>query len=158
MRDMDEGSQLVSRNLEKASELVSSFKQVAMDRTSAQRRKFSLSAILHETRLTLSPAFKRTPYLVNIQIEEDMTMDTYPGPLGQVVTNLLNNALVHAFDGRATGTVVMRAERNTILWNWWWRTTASEFRKKIKIAFSIHFLQPSSVRVAAAWECISYTT
>jgi two-component system NtrC family sensor kinase len=111
LRDMEEGSQLVNRNLEKASELVSSFKQVAMDRTSAQRRTFSLSAILAETRLTLSPAFKRTPYLVDIQVAEDIALDSYPGPLGQVVTNLLNNALVHAFDGRSSGTVVMRAEK-----------------------------------------------
>lgn len=111
LRDMDEGSQLVSRNLEKASELVSSFKQVAMDRTSAQRRRFSLSAILAETRMTLSPAFKRTPFLVNIQVAEDLTLDSYPGPLGQVVTNLLNNALIHAFDGKTNGTVLMRAEK-----------------------------------------------
>lgn len=112
LRDMDEGSQLVTRNLEKASELVSSFKQVAMDRTSAQRRRFSLSAILAETRMTLSPAFKRTPYLVNIQVADELTLDSYPGPLGQVVTNLLNNALIHAFDGKANGTVVMRAEKH----------------------------------------------
>lgn len=112
LRDMDEGSQLVTRNLEKASELVSSFKQVAMDRTSAQRRRFSLSAILAETRMTLSPAFKRTPYMVDIQVADELTLDSYPGPLGQVVTNLLNNALIHAFDGKANGTVVMRAEKH----------------------------------------------
>lgn len=111
LRDMEEGSQLVNRNLEKASELVSGFKQVAMDRTSAQRRRFSLTALLAETRLTLSPAFKYTPYRVEIEVAEDLTLDTYPGPLGQVVTNLLNNALAHAFDGRDSGTVVMRAEK-----------------------------------------------
>ncbi|MCR6650487.1 MAG: ATP-binding protein [Cellvibrionaceae bacterium] len=111
VRDMDEGAQLVSRNLEKASELVSGFKQVAMDRTSVQRRQFSLTAILQETRLTLSPAFKRTPFVVDIDVAEDVMLDSYPGPLGQVVTNLLNNALVHAFDGRAAGAVIMRAEK-----------------------------------------------
>jgi two-component system NtrC family sensor kinase len=111
VRDMDEGAQLVCRNLEKASELVSGFKQVAMDRTSAQRRQFSLTAILQETRLTVSPAFKRTPFVVDIDVAEDVTLDSYPGPLGQVITNLLNNALVHAFDGRSAGTVVMRAQK-----------------------------------------------
>jgi two-component system NtrC family sensor kinase len=111
MRDMDEGTQLVSRNLERASELVSSFKQVAMDRTSAQRRKFSLSALLAETRLTLSPAFKRTPYVVEIEADDDCWLDSYPGPLGQVITNLLNNTLVHAFEGRAEGCVRMTARK-----------------------------------------------
>lgn len=103
--DMDEGTQLVSRNLERASELVSGFKQVAVDRTSAQRRKFSLFEILNETRLTMSPLFKRTPFTVDIDMDEDVTLDGYPGPLGQVVTNLLNNALIHAFDGRTYGRV-----------------------------------------------------
>jgi two-component system, NtrC family, sensor kinase len=111
MRDMDEGSQLVSRNLEKASELVSSFKQVAMDRTSAQRRKFSLAALLSETRLTLSPAFKRTPFMVEIEATDECWMDSYPGPLGQVITNLLNNTLVHAFEGRSGGRVGMTVHK-----------------------------------------------
>lgn len=111
IRDMDEGTQLVNRNLEKASELVSSFKQVAVDRTSVQRRSFSLLAILNETRLTVSPIFKRTPYKVEIDVAEDLMIDSYPGPLGQVITNLLNNAVIHAFDGRDYGTVLLRAEK-----------------------------------------------
>ena len=36
-------------------------------------------------------------------------MDSYPGPLGQVVTNFVNNALLHAFEGRLAGTVIIRA-------------------------------------------------
>jgi two-component system NtrC family sensor kinase len=113
MRDIDEGTQLVSRNLAKASELVSSFKQVAMDRTSAQRRKFSLAALLTETRLTLSPAFKRTPYLVEIEAADECWMDSYPGPLGQVITNLLNNTLVHAFEGRNHGRVCISVQKQS---------------------------------------------
>lgn len=105
MVEMAEGTELVCRNLDKAAELVRSFKQVAMDRTSAQRRAFSLEELLHEVKLTLSPAFKRTPYQVNIEISNDARLDSYPGPLGQVITNLLNNALIHAFDGRDHGEV-----------------------------------------------------
>ncbi len=107
--DMVEGTELVNRNLERASELVSSFKQVAVDRTSANRREFSLLAIISETCLTVSPAYKRTPYIVNIDIDtsDDVTLDSYPGPLGQVITNLLNNAMIHAFDGRDQGEVLL---------------------------------------------------
>lgn len=105
--DIREGVNLVCRNLEKASELVSGFKQVAMDRASAQRRTFSLLSIIHETVLTLSPAFKRTPFTVNIDKVEDVTFDSYPGPLGQVITNLLNNSIVHAFDGRSDGQILI---------------------------------------------------
>lgn len=109
IHDMDEGTQLVNRNLEKASELVSSFKQVAVDRTSAQRRRFSLLSLLKETQLTVSPIFKRTPYQVIIDTPENIELDSYPGPLGQVVTNLLNNAVIHAFAGRDHGKVTLRA-------------------------------------------------
>jgi signal transduction histidine kinase/ligand-binding sensor domain-containing protein len=107
VQDMDEGTHLVNRNLERASELVSSFKQVAVDRTSAKRRKFSLQEILNEICLTVSPSFKRTPYVVEIRTHEDINLDSYPGPLGQVITNLLNNAVIHAFDGRDHGRVVV---------------------------------------------------
>jgi two-component system, NtrC family, sensor kinase len=108
--DMYEGAYLVNRNLARASELVTSFKQVAVDRTSAQRRKFSLREIVNETYLTLSPAFKRTPFIVEVNIVDDIVLDSYPGPLGQVITNLLNNALIHAFDGRTHGRVVIANE------------------------------------------------
>lgn len=102
-----EGSNLVCRNLEKASELVSSFKQVAMDRTSVQRRSFSLMAIVNETLLTLSPTIKRTPFVVDSQGVVDVNLDGYPGPLGQVITNLVNNAVVHAFEGRSEGCITL---------------------------------------------------
>ena len=110
LKDMSEGSQLVVASLERASELVSSFKQVAMDRTSAQRRRFELSSVLHETRLTASPAFKHTPHIVDILCDQSVLMDSYPGPLGQIITNLLNNALIHAFDGVEKGRVEIKGE------------------------------------------------
>lgn len=110
LSDMTEGSQLVVASLDRASELVSSFKQVAVDRTSAQRRKFDLRLMLNETRLTLSPAFKHTPYEVDIDCEPGIWLDSYPGPLGQIVTNLVNNALIHAFDKRDYGRVLISAE------------------------------------------------
>lgn len=110
LSDMDEGSSLVVASLERASELVSSFKQVAMDRTSAQRRHFELASVLRETRITASPAFKHTPHIVDIQCDKTIVMDSYPGPLGQIITNLLNNTLIHAFDGIEKGRVVIGAD------------------------------------------------
>ncbi|PCK08308.1 MAG: two-component sensor histidine kinase [Alteromonadaceae bacterium] len=105
--DMEEGMQLVCLSLEKASELVSSFKQVAMDRTSTQRRSFSISSVLRETRITMKPTLKHTPYELDIRIADNAILDSYPGPLGQVITNLLNNAILHAFDGRDYGKILI---------------------------------------------------
>ncbi len=107
LTDMREGSHLVCLSLEKASELVSSFKQVAVDRTSAQRRTFNLSNLLNETRVTMATLMKHSPYVLEINNEHDVTLDSYPGPLGQVITNLLNNGLLHGFDGRETGKITI---------------------------------------------------
>jgi two-component system, NtrC family, sensor kinase len=109
LADVIEGNEIISRNLNKASELVSGFKQVAMDRTSTQRRTFKLLEFLNDTYLTLTPTFKRTPYKVHIECPDDIELNSYPGPLGQVITNLLNNTVIHAFDGMDSGQVDIRA-------------------------------------------------
>ncbi len=110
LSDMQEGANLVCVSLEKASELVSSFKQVAVDRTSAQRRRFQLSSLLRETRVTMATLMKHMPYTLEIHEQSDVTLDSYPGPLGQVITNLLNNALLHGFDGLESGKIVISTQ------------------------------------------------
>ncbi|MFL0800697.1 MAG: HAMP domain-containing protein [Agarilytica sp.] len=110
LKDMDEGVHLVCLSLEKASELVSSFKQVAVDRTSAQRRRFQLSSLLNETRVTMAMLMRHQPYILEIKEDEDVTFDSYPGPLGQVITNLVNNALLHGFDGLDAGCVKIETD------------------------------------------------
>lgn len=107
LKDMREGSNLVCMSLEKASELVSSFKQVAVDRTSAQRRRFLLSSLLNEIRVTMATLIKHMPYTLEIIEQQDFMLDGYPGPLGQVITNLLNNALLHGFDEREDGKITI---------------------------------------------------
>ncbi len=108
---LERGSEIAVRNLQRANELLASFKQVAIDQTSAQRRRFMLSEVVDEILLTLQPTFKRTPFKLNCQIPGDLTMDSYPGPLGQVLTNLLTNSLQHGFEGRASGQVDITANR-----------------------------------------------
>ena len=102
-----ESAQLILRNLMRADKLVRSFKQVAVDQTSEQRRRFELGEVLHEVVITLGPMFKGTPYTLRIDPAPALEMDSYPGPLGQVITNLVSNALVHAFTGRDHGTIVL---------------------------------------------------
>jgi len=103
------GTDLLLRNLSKASELVTSFKQVAVDRTSANRRVFALHEMVSELILTLGPMIRKTKHEVVSDIPEKMMMDSYPGAMGQVMTNLINNAFIHAFGGDARGTVVISA-------------------------------------------------
>ncbi|RBA24066.1 PAS domain S-box protein [Herminiimonas fonticola] len=107
--DVDKASDILVRNLHRAADLVNSFKQVAIDQTSSQRRSFSLEEITGEILLTLWPAIRKTPFTVEQSIPADLTFDSYPGPLGQVLTNLISNALLHGFEGRTQGSVVVGA-------------------------------------------------
>lgn len=102
-------SEIAERNLHRAAELVSSFKQVAVDQTSDQRRRFDLSEVVREIVLTLQPTFRGTPYVLTNTIEPGCQLDSYPGALGQVLTNLINNAVMHGLDGRSTGGVRLAA-------------------------------------------------
>jgi signal transduction histidine kinase len=107
--NMREGGQILMRNLARAADLISSFKQVAVDRTTSRGRRFKLAEAMNEIVLTLQPRIKKTPYRIQLEIPDDIVMDSYPGPLGQVVTNLINNALLHGFDQREHGTVTIAA-------------------------------------------------
>jgi two-component system NtrC family sensor kinase len=94
-------SELLTRNLNVAVDLIRSFKQVAVDRTHAQRRDFQLDAMVAETVLILSPSFKRSHHTIQVEVPTGIVMTSYPGQLGQILTNLINNAVLHGFaEGR----------------------------------------------------------
>ncbi|MBC3907533.1 MULTISPECIES: ATP-binding protein [Undibacterium] len=109
LRNAKTGADLLLRNLSKASELVISFKQVAVDRTSANRRVFALDEMLSELIVTMGPTIRKTRHDITHYVPPKLMMDSYPGPLGQVMTNLINNAFIHGFEGDFRGTVTISA-------------------------------------------------
>jgi GAF domain-containing protein len=102
--DARKASELVMRGLHSAADLVASFKQVAVDRTTEQRRRFTLHQVSHEIVATMMNRVRGSGHRIASQVPADIELDSYPGPFGQVITNLINNALLHAFDGRQGGT------------------------------------------------------
>jgi len=104
-----EGNSLILGNLERAGRLVSSFKRVAVDQSSEERRHFELRGFLEEVRTALRPGFRRTSYALSIECSAGIQLDTFPGALFQILTNLVNNALLHAFEGRETGHMTIAA-------------------------------------------------
>jgi len=109
-------TEILMRNLQRAADMVTNFKQVAVDQTSTQRRTFLLSEVVAGNVLTLLPTIKRTPYQVVQDIPAELMMDSFPGPLGQVIANLVNNALVHGFEGHTEGQVELVAEYEQDEW------------------------------------------
>lgn len=105
--EVREGSLIIERNLERAAELIGSFKQLAVDQTSYQRRSFELKVLSREILVTLQPTLRKTPYRLHDRLADDCLLDSYPGPLGQVLINLISNAIVHAFEGREQGNITL---------------------------------------------------
>ncbi len=103
------GTDILMSSLTRASELIGSFKRVAVDQSSDQRREFDLQKTLQEVCLTLEPMFKNTPFGLTIDVEADVAMDSYPGAMGQLVTNFVSNALQHGFEGRSRGLMHLHA-------------------------------------------------
>lgn len=103
-------AEIITRNLSRAGHLVSSFKQVAVDQTSSQRRTFELASVVSEILLTLGAVIKKTRCHIAVNVPANILLESYPGPLGQVISNLITNALVHAFEPDASGDIVIHAE------------------------------------------------
>jgi signal transduction histidine kinase len=108
MQRMSEGTQLLFANLTRAADLVHSFKQVAADQASGERRQFVMDEWLHDLLTSLSPVLRKTQHDVAIECPPDIHLDTYPGALGQVLTNLLTNALTHAYNAGDAGHLEIR--------------------------------------------------
>ena len=110
LQEMNEGCDLVVRNLHRAVDLVQSFKQVAADQASEQRRVFDVAVVVKEVLETLAPSLKRQAHQVRCQVPEGIVVNGFPGALGQVLINLINNAYSHAFEPGATGCVQVQAK------------------------------------------------
>lgn len=109
-RDFHNAAEIIDKSLDRASDLVRSFKQVASDQTSNQRRSFKLFDVVRENELLLSPRLHKAGVVLTVDIPLDLVMDSFPGDLGQVITNLVDNAVLHAYGDRPGGTVDVRAE------------------------------------------------
>ncbi|MET3137687.1 two-component system NtrC family sensor kinase [Undibacterium sp. GrIS 1.2] len=107
----NESTKLLLRGLQHAARLVGDFKQVAVDQSSAQRRQFGLLITLQELAALLNSSLRKTPFTLELDIPADIQLDSYPGPLGQVFTNLVNNAVNHGLDGLPEGRMYCTAHR-----------------------------------------------
>lgn len=82
-----EALDLLEHNTARAANLINHFKEVAVDQTSVRRRRFSLRQTIEEVVSTLHPTLKHTPHGIQLEIPSDIALDSYPGPLEQVITN-----------------------------------------------------------------------
>ncbi len=103
----DESTRMILTNLRRASDLIRSFKQVAVDRSTEERRAFHLRDYLEQVLLSLRPHLKKTALTVELVCDQELEIDSYPGVFSQILTNLVMNALQHAFDPGQVGRIVI---------------------------------------------------
>ncbi|HYD32710.1 MAG TPA: PAS domain S-box protein [Azospirillaceae bacterium] len=102
-----ETTTIITSNISRAAELIQSFKQVAVDQSSDERRRFKMRGYIDEVLTSLRPRLRKAAHSVAVDCPMEMEVDTYPGALFQVLTNLVMNALVHAFAEGQTGGIII---------------------------------------------------
>jgi len=109
IKQVEQASNLLVHSLESAADLVLSFKQIAVDRTTAQRREFDLRKTCHDLCATIANQINARQHQLIVDIPDGILLDSYPGPLGQVIMNLINNALLHGFEHVDNGKIIISA-------------------------------------------------
>ncbi len=106
----EESSSSVLSNLERAAELVQSFKKVAADQSSEEKRIFDMKNYLEQILVSLRPQFKRTPHRVQMDCPDGLMLDSFPGAIMQIMTNLIMNSLIHGFADGLPGEIIVHVE------------------------------------------------
>lgn len=105
LEDMTEAADILLKNLERASQLIKSFKQVSVDQASETRRTFKARQYLSEVLLSMNPRLKKTWHEIRVDCDDNIEIDGYPGAFAQIITNLVMNSLVHAFEPDSVGMI-----------------------------------------------------
>jgi len=106
---VDQSLRIMTTNTQRAASLVRSFKQVAVDQSSGDVRSFNLCSYVNEVLLSLQPKFKGRKVRVAVDCPKDLVLDSSPGAVSQIVTNMVMNSLVHGFERDQEGSITIRA-------------------------------------------------
>jgi two-component system NtrC family sensor kinase len=105
---VDQSLRIMTTNTQRAAALVRSFKQVAVDQSSDDIRSFNMKSYLSEVLLSLQPKLKGRPVKVEVDCAPDIDLESFPGAVSQVITNMLMNSLVHGFEHEQAGAIVIK--------------------------------------------------
>ena len=105
--DIDGTLDLIMANMHRSTEMVNNFKMVAVDVSSEKLRSFTLHDYLSRVINSLSPEIRKTLHTVEVA-GDDVLIDSYPGALSQVITNIIMNAIIHAYDDDQKGHILIR--------------------------------------------------
>ena len=100
-----ETCQMILTNLQRAADLIRSFKLVAVDQSSQQKRSFDVKEYIGEILLSLRPQLNKTQHTVEVNCPDNLTINSYPGAFSQILTNFILNSLIHGFEEKPKGKI-----------------------------------------------------
>ncbi|MFZ4528534.1 MAG: response regulator [Undibacterium curvum] len=109
--DCNSASELLLRNANRSKKLIESFKNIAINQTSKSKRLFNLRQTVNDVLTTQGAALKSVKVRTEVRIAAELTLDSYPGDIEQILTNLILNSIRHGFDGKDGGQIMIGAER-----------------------------------------------
>ena len=113
LEESNENLNIIYRNLNRAAELISSFKQVAVDQSSESNRTFCFAQLVNEILLSLQPRLKKLKHNINVNCDPTLCVETKAGPINQILINLIMNSVIHGFENIEKGEIDIIAELAT---------------------------------------------
>lgn len=110
LRNLKECHNLVFSNLERAAQLVKSFKMVAVDQSSEEKRLFNLKNYLSDVITSLRPELRKTNLTLELNVDASLFLNSFPGAFSQIFTNLIMNSIIHGFNPSDTGLILISAK------------------------------------------------
>ncbi|MFD2446626.1 sensor histidine kinase [Bacillus sp. CGMCC 1.16607] len=98
LQDVKESIKIINSNLQKGADLIKSFKQVAVDQSSQAFREFNLYEYVEEVITSLKPSIRKYNPQIIINCNKDLQINSQPGAISQIFTNLIMNSLIHGFE------------------------------------------------------------
>lgn len=157
-QDVVDSTQMILQNLNRAAELVRSFKQVAVDRSHEQQRLFNLHECIQQTLVSLRPHLKKTHHTVTVRCPETLEINSFPGAFSQILSNFIINSLMHGFRDIAAGEIVVQAELQDDDVVFHYSDNGQGMEEQDRQRIFEPFLPPHGDGVAVVWGCISFTT
>ncbi|MFT5888926.1 MAG: C4-dicarboxylate-specific signal transduction histidine kinase [Zhongshania sp.] len=110
-------SEVIVKNLQRAANLIQSFKKVAVDQSSGERRRFDMNQYVREVLATLHPVIRKTTHKIEVDSPDTLLVDSYPGAIAQIITNFVTNSLHHGFEGHENGVmkISLRKENDQVV-------------------------------------------
>jgi signal transduction histidine kinase len=112
IKDLNELTESIEMNLKRAGELITSFRQVAVDQSFEEKHSFDLVSYLHKIFVSLKPSYKKAGHQIHMNIPIELKVNSYPGIFMQIFSNLVTNSLIHGFDEGRPGNIYLTMTYN----------------------------------------------